>query len=586
MDLSTLSSLLENHALALEGLYRSLGADRAVVTVKLDELHQALIGTIQRQRTAAEQEVADVQRRVEELRSDIERNRRRLGEGRASCATDGETLLQTRVRLEKEAQVTEKVVQKRQKAIAALSDRLLALEAVVGQGFGGASYAHDTPTNAQAILPGSEQPLDLQTLANLEKAITKCENEVRHREELLQSLLREILDLWNELGLVPSSRSSQSTSNGPVLVTATASRADDLDHQILIALGLGMPGCESSTPKLTASRADTDRLENYKSELEAERDKRMLQIQTIYDELYLLWTRLGVSEDDADEFVEMWKGTEQKCIDAYRAELCRMLDVKAEHMGIFIQNEQQEIIALWEELFYADTDRARFPLMQAESASEDILIAHELERKRLVEEKQSKEPILRHLSRYFELLDEMQQLEANANDPSRLTAKGQRRDPGRLLREEKTRKRVAKDKPKVEQELLALIPAWEAQHNQAFMVNGSRFIEDLTARLNVEDAKASVNKSRTRHGSVTNLPGSRPLPLSAKRPLVSYASPLSTTYAYGIFRNISCLRVTDDTVSHFIFPSLSSAQFDVGAVGTRSSPLFDPPLSWPGLSRH
>lgn len=126
-----------------------------------------------------------------------------------------------------------------------------------------------------------------------------------------------------------------------------------------------------------------------------------------------------------------------------------MLDVKAEHMGIFIQNEQQEIIALWEELFYADTDRARFPLMQAESASEDILIAHELERKRLVEEKQSKEPILRHLSRYFELLDEMQQLEANANDPSRLTAKGQRRDPGRLLREEKTRKRVAKDKPKV-----------------------------------------------------------------------------------------------------------------------------------------
>lgn len=355
MDLSTLSSLLENHALALEGLYRSLGADRAVVTVKLDELHQALIGTIQRQRTAAEQEVADVQRRVEELRSDIERNRRRLGEGRASCATDGETLLQTRVRLEKEAQVTEKVVQKRQKAIAALSDRLLALEAVVGQGFGGASYAHDTPTNAQAILPGSEQPLDLQTLANLEKAITKCENEVvsspylhpimlsmltpalfvqRHREELLQSLLREILDLWNELGLVPSSRSSQSTSNGPVLVTATASRADDLDHQILIALGLGMPGCESSTPKLTASRADTDRLENYKSELEAERDKRMLQIQTIYDELYLLWTRLGVSEDDADEFVEMWKGTEQKCIDAVRGSLSHSC-IKAAELTFF-----------------------------------------------------------------------------------------------------------------------------------------------------------------------------------------------------------------------------------------------------------
>lgn len=39
--------------------------------------------------------------------------------------------------------------------------------------------------------------------------------------------------------------------------------------------------------------------------------------------------------------------------------------------------------------------------------------------------------------------------QASAADPSRLTGKSTRGDPGRLLREEKARKRVIKDKPKV-----------------------------------------------------------------------------------------------------------------------------------------
>ena len=39
--------------------------------------------------------------------------------------------------------------------------------------------------------------------------------------------------------------------------------------------------------------------------------------------------------------------------------------------------------------------------------------------------------------------------QVSANDPSRLLGKGVRGDPGRLLREEKTRKRIAKEKPKV-----------------------------------------------------------------------------------------------------------------------------------------
>ena len=79
-----------------------------------------------------------------------------------------------------------------------------------------------------------------------------------------------------------------------------------------------------------------------------------------------------------------------------------------------------------------------------------------MEKSKLIEEQQSKDAILKKLVKYFGLLDEMRQLEESANDPSRLTGRGQRGDPGRLLREEKQRKRVTKEKPKVRLPLFSL----------------------------------------------------------------------------------------------------------------------------------
>jgi protein regulator of cytokinesis 1 len=140
-----------------------------------------------------------------------------------------------------------------------------------------------------------------------------------------------------------------------------------------------------------------------------------------------------------------------------------------------------------------------------------------MEKQKLLEEKLSKEVILTKLARYFGLLDEMRQLEESANDPSRLTGRGQRGDPGRLLREEKQRKRVAKEKPKVseafplsykldinpseisqlESDLMRSIPDWEEQHGQAFMVSGSRLLEDLSAK--VESEQLTRPPSRVSH---------------------------------------------------------------------------------------
>jgi hypothetical protein len=59
-----------------------------------------------------------------------------------------------------------------------------------------------------------------------------------------------------------------------------------------------------------------------------------------------------------------------------------------------------------------------------------------------------KAPLLAAIKRYFDICEEEKELAAAASDQTRLLGRGSR-DPGRLLREEKMRKRVSKEKPRV-----------------------------------------------------------------------------------------------------------------------------------------
>jgi Ase1/PRC1/MAP65 family protein len=60
-----------------------------------------------------------------------------------------------------------------------------------------------------------------------------------------------------------------------------------------------------------------------------------------------------------------------------------------------------------------------------------------------------KGPLLANIKKYFEICDEEKELAIAASDQGRLLGRGVRGDPGRLLREEKMRKRVNKEKPRV-----------------------------------------------------------------------------------------------------------------------------------------
>jgi len=91
-------------------------------------------------------------------------------------------------------------------------------------------------------------------------------------------------------------------------------------------------------------------------------------------------------------------------------------------------------------------------------------------------------------------------LVACATDQSRLLGRGPR-DPGRLLREEKMRKRVGKEKPRLEQDLLMSIPTWEEEAGRPFLVHGQSVLRILMETASANDQE-NKRKNAPRPGSV------------------------------------------------------------------------------------
>ena len=132
---------------------------------------------------------------------------------------------------------------------------------------------------------------------------------------------------------------------------------------------VGLEGVEP-TPALMAW-AETTR-----TDLEETKRRREAHIQTMYDQLEALWRRLGVTDTDMDAFVEAQRGTTDLTIKAYEEELERMLELKRERMGTFIENARTEITKLWDDLMVGQEERADFaPFVDGEFIPPHIVIA-------------------------------------------------------------------------------------------------------------------------------------------------------------------------------------------------------------------
>nr|OQO25601.1 hypothetical protein B0A51_09149 [Rachicladosporium sp. CCFEE 5018] len=339
------------------------------------------------------------------------------------------------------------------------------------------------PTDPNAKLPPTFD-LSPTYVASLDTEFTRVYEEYNKRLLQVQQTAEEIVNLWSELG-TPQAQ---------------------IDSHIV--------QCSREAPEqLGLHQEDVKKLTAKREKLIAERAQREKKLKELRVAVEGLWDRLSVDDAERRQFLAANRGCGIRQINEFEDELSRLNKLKRQNLHLFVEDARFRLQELWDSLFYSEEEMLEFAPAFSDVYSDALLSAHEQEIGRLEALKEQRAPIIAAVDRHRSLIKDREDLEKSSQDASRLMAKGQkgeRRDPGKLLREEKMRKRITKDLPKVEAELRRTLEAWEDEYGRPFCVHGQRYLDELEAA----SAKAPPPRSKTPNA----LAPPREAPKSAGRP--------------------------------------------------------------------
>lgn len=197
---------------------------------------------------------------------------------------------------------------------------------------------------------------------------------------------------------------------------------------------------------------------------------------------------------------------------------------------MFIENARGTLVELWEKLYLSEEEVSYFTPAHSDDISDALLAVHESEIQRLQGLLNERTPIITLINKHRSLIDDRESLALSANDSSRLISRGGtgNRDPTRLLREEKMRKRIAKELPKVEVELKRALEEWEEEYGETFFVKGENYLQTLMSTSAVCQSRSSAP---SRQGSVPTPAGRARANTTSVTP--SLTRPLSRSAASG-----------------------------------------------------
>lgn len=291
-------------------------------------------------------------------------------------------------------------------------------------------------------------------VARLDNEFTRVYEEYNRRIHLVKVTSEEIIKLWAELG-TPQAQ--------------TDSTIVKFYREAPEQLGLH----DTDLAKLKSKR---DKLVDEKKN----RERRLNELKSAVEGL---WVRLGVDERDQKAFLAANRGCGLRTINEFQEELNRLTELKRQNLHLFVEDARCRLQELWDSLFYSEEEMLDFTPAFSDVYSDALLEAHEAEIARLEAIKEQRAPTLDLITRHKTLIEERDALAASSQDASRLMArgnKGEKRDPGKLLREEKMRKRIAKELPKLEADLRKVLEQWEDEYGRPFLVHGERYLDELT----------------------------------------------------------------------------------------------------------
>ena len=329
------------------------------------------------------------------------------------------------------------------------------------------SYSsHLEPTFVQIALPPSDPSksipptfdLSPSYVDSLDAEFTRVYEEYTRRIATVQALADNIISFWAELGI------PQAQQDGAIVKFY-----------------------RESPEQLGLHEEDLNRLRSKRDKLSEEKKNREKKLQSLKQAVEALWVKLDIDASETKAFLNGNRGCGVRQINEFEDELARLNELKRQNLHLFVEDARVKLQELWDALYFSEDEMLEFTPAFSDVYSDALLEAHEREVARLESLKEQRAPTLALIDRHKSLIKERDDLQTSSQDASRLMARGQKgekRDPGKLLREEKMRKRIAKELPKVTVEVRKILEQWEDEYGRPFLVFGERYLDELEAADN------------------------------------------------------------------------------------------------------
>lgn len=337
---------------------------------------------------------------------------------------------------------------------------------------------------APHYVPSGAVP-SVQQLAELEEHIRGLEAEQVRRQKHFFGMQEKILKMLEDLELSPNT---------------------SFERNVV---------CDLETVSLTNENLKAAKC--YHDELESLLAENHGLVSGLWDKVKSLWDRLQLSQEHCFRFEDQHSGFSHRTILALKEELARCERLKLQNIEQIIKATRKELIVWWDKCFVLSDVRAAFRPFYEETMTEDLLILHEAEIESLKDYYRQNRDMLEKVAKRQQLWEELLDLEHRACNPDRFLNRG-----CNLLKEEKARKKLAVELPKVEQEVLMYIRNWEQSTGRRFLMCDLPF-EDYIKKQRDDFQAEKENERLQRHQQKAKqmeeeiMYGSKPVTPGAKR---------------------------------------------------------------------
>ncbi|XP_049543191.1 protein regulator of cytokinesis 1-like [Anopheles darlingi] len=234
------------------------------------------------------------------------------------------------------------------------------------------------------------------------------------------------------------------------------------------------------------------------------------ELRRLIDEKHVqlarMWKYLNVDPAIMQKF-EKLKNYTQSNFDKLYAEYERCETLRRENLKTIVERTRAEITMWWDRCLKSEDERARFTTFRTHIFNEDTLTLHEMELEDLKEYYSTNEHIFKLIAERQEMWERMLALESKTNDPNRYNNRG-----GKLLEEEKERRRIGTKLPKVEQKLRDACFEYETKHGRPFTIYGRSLQDTMQEQwMRREETKQLMSSARKKaNGVVGGLGTPRP----------------------------------------------------------------------------